>query len=561
MTGAVFNLAVVVLIGAVFGVFAKILKQPTILAYLATGIFIGAVGLFSVGGNETFKSFSELGIMLLLFLVGMEINYTSLRLVGRSALFIGLGQVIATFSAAYFLAHALGFLVLPAIYIALALTFSSTVIVVKLLSDKSVLNSLYGKISVGLLLVQDFVAILILTLLTGIQGGQAVSIAEIILTILKGAVLFGLMLYLGRRALPYIFSRVSRSHELLFLVSLAWVFLVAALLSKMGFSVEIAGFLAGLALANSSEHHQISARIKPLRDFFLIIFFVALGAESVFSNFSGLFLPIVAFSLFALLIKPLIVFILMGIMGYRKRTGFMTGVTMAQISEFSFVLMALGLKLGHVDERVVGLVTAAGVISILLSSYMIQFSEKIYVVLRRGLFIFERTHNIEHDIDMADTKKPVVLIGFHRLGESIAMGLPREKLLVVEFDPEIIKKLKHGGYHYLFGDIADPEIFESAHIQDAELVISTSPDVEDNLVLLTEVRGYERRPKVVVRAETEREAETLYKEGADYVLFPHLTSGQYFGKTVAIDSEMKILEQLKTKDLALLRSIQKNGDF
>ena len=561
MTGAVFNLAVVVLIGAVFGVFAKILKQPTILAYLATGIFIGAVGLFSVGGNETFKSFSELGIMLLLFLVGMEINYTSLRLVGRSALFIGLGQVIVTFSAAYFLAHALGFLVLPAIYIALALTFSSTVIVVKLLSDKSVLNSLYGKISVGLLLVQDFVAILILTLLTGIQGGQAVSIAEIILTILKGAVLFGLMLYLGRRALPYIFSRVSRSHELLFLVSLAWVFLVAALLSKMGFSVEIAGFLAGLALANSSEHHQISARIKPLRDFFLIIFFVALGAESVFSNFSGLFLPIVAFSLFALLIKPLIVFILMGIMGYRKRTGFMTGVTMAQISEFSFVLMALGLKLGHVDERVVGLVTAAGVISILLSSYMIQFSEKIYVVLRRGLFIFERTHNIEHDIDMADTKKPVVLIGFHRLGESIAMGLPREKLLVVEFDPEIIKKLKHGGYHYLFGDIADPEIFESAHIQDAELVISTSPDVEDNLVLLTEVRGYERRPKVVVRAETEREAETLYKEGADYVLFPHLTSGQYFGKTVAIDSEMKILEQLKTKDLALLRSIQKNGDF
>ena len=561
MTGAVFNLAVVVLIGAVFGVIAKILKQPTILAYLATGIFIGAVGIFSVGGNETFRAFSELGIMLLLFLVGMEINYTSLKLVGRSSLFVGLGQVIVTFIAGYFLAHAFGFTALASSYIAIALTFSSTVIVVKLLSDKSVLNSLYGKMSVGLLLVQDFVAILILTLLTGIQGGQAFSIAEIVLTILKGAVLFGLMLYLGRRALPFIFSRVSRSHELLFLVSLAWVFLVAALLSKMGFSVEIAGFLAGLALANSSEHHQISARIKPLRDFFLIIFFVALGAESVFSNFSGLFLPIVAFSLFALIIKPLIVFILMGIMGYRKRTGFMTGITMAQISEFSFVLMALGLKLGHVDERVVGLVTAAGVISILFSSYMIQFSEKIYVVMRRILFIFERKNNIEHDIDMTDMKKPVVLIGFHRLGESIAMGLPREQLLVVEFDPEIIKKLKHGGYHYLFGDIADPEIFEAAHIQDAELVISTSPDIEDNLVLLTEVRGYERKPKVVVRAETEREAETLYKEGADYVLFPHLTSGQYFGKTVAIDSEMKILEQLKTKDLALLRSIQKNGDF
>ncbi len=561
MTDAVFNLAIVVLIGAVFGVIAKIFKQPTILAYLATGIFIGAVGLFQVGGNETFKSFSELGIMFLLFLVGMEINYSSLRLVGRASLFVGLGQVLVTFFAGYFLAHWFGFAVLPALYIAIALTFSSTVIVVKLLSDKSDLNSLYGKISVGLLLVQDFIVILILVLLTGIQAGQAISVIGIVFTILKGAILFALMLYLGRKVLPYILGKVARSHELLFLVSLAWVFLVAAVVSKMGFSVEIAGFLAGLALANSSEHHQISARIKPLRDFFLIAFFVVLGAEVVFSNLRGLFLPVITFSFFVLLIKPLIIFIFMGLMGYRKRTGFMTGITMAQISEFSLVLIVLGLQLGHVDERVVALVTAVGVISILFSSYMIQFSEKMYVVLSRALFIFERKKNIERDMKITDEKRPIVLIGFHRLGESIAMGLTKGKLLVVEFDPEIIKKLKHGGYHYLFGDISDPEIFESAKVQDAELVISTSPNIEDNILLLIEIRGFEHRPKVVVRAETEHEVEMLYKEGADYVLFPHLTSGQYFGKTIAIDSEMKILEQLKTKDLALLRSISLKGEF
>lgn len=239
----------------------------------------------------------------------------------------------------------------------------------------------------------------------------------------------------------------------------------------------------------------------------------------------------------------------------------MTGITMAQVSEFSLVLMALGLQLGHVDERAVALVTATGVISILLSSYMIQFSEKIYVALRHLLFIFERKKNIEHDMEIPEEGKPIVLIGFHRLGESIAMGLPREKLLVVEFDPEVIKKLKRGGYHYLFGDISDPEIFESAKVRDAELVISTSPDIEDNILLLTEMRAFEKRPKVVVRAETEHEAETLYNEGADYVLFPHLTSGQYFGKTIAIDSEMKILEQLKTKDLALLRSIRKGEEL
>ncbi|MCX6788863.1 MAG: cation:proton antiporter [Candidatus Jorgensenbacteria bacterium] len=561
MTSAVFNLAIVVMIGAAFGVIAKLLKQPTIIAYLATGIFIGSVGLFSVGGNETIRSFSELGIMLLLFLVGMEINYSSLRLVGRASLLIGVGQVIATFGAGYFLAHAFGFSVLSAIYIAIALTFSSTVIVVKLLSDKRVLNSLYGKISIGLLLFQDFTAILILVLLAGIQSGHAISITQIVLTIAKGAILFAVMLYLGRRILPYIFGKIAMSQELLFLVSLAWVFLVAVLVSKMGFSVEIAGFLAGIALANSSEHHQISARIRPLRDFFLIAFFVILGAQAVFSNFVGMILPIIAFSLFVLLIKPLIVFSMMGIFGYKKRTGFMTGIALAQISEFSLVLMALGLQLGHVDEKTVALITATGVISILLSSYMIQFSEYIYLYVRGALSIFERKEHIEQGVELSEDHKPIVLIGFHRLGESIAMGLPREKLLVIEFDPEITKKLKRAGYNYLFGDISDPEIFESAKVRDAELVISTSPDIEDNLTLLAEIRKLIKHPKVVLRAENEDEADALYQAGADYVLFPHLTSGQYFGKTIAINSEMNILEQLKTKDLAILKSIKKNEEF
>ncbi|MEI6479757.1 MAG: cation:proton antiporter family protein [bacterium] len=561
MTSAVFNLAIVVMIGAAFGVIAKLLKQPTIIAYLATGIFIGSVGLFSVGGNETIRSFSELGIMLLLFLVGMEINYSSLRLVGRASLLIGVGQVIATFGAGYFLAHAFGFSVLSAIYIAIALTFSSTVIVVKLLSDKRVLNSLYGKISIGLLLFQDFTAILILVLLAGIQSGHAISITQIVLTIAKGAILFAVMLYLGRRILPYIFGKIAMSQELLFLVSLAWVFLVAVLVSKMGFSVEIAGFLAGIALANSSEHHQISARIRPLRDFFLIAFFVILGAQAVFSNFVGMILPIIAFSLFVLLIKPLIVFSMMGIFGYKKRTGFMTGIALAQISEFSLVLMALGLQLGHVDEKTVALITATGVISILLSSYMIQFSEYIYLYVRGALSIFERKEHIEQGVELSEDHKPIVLIGFHRLGESIAMGLPREKLLVIEFDPEITKKLKRAGYNYLFGDISDPEIFESAKVRDAELVISTSPDIEDNLTLLAEIRKLIKHPKVVLRAENEDEADALYQAGADYVLFPHLTSGQYFGKTIAINSEMNILEQLKTKDLAILKSIKNNEEF
>ncbi len=551
----------VVLIGAAFGVVAKLLRQPTILAYLATGLLIGAFGFISVGGNETFETFSALGSMLLLFLVGLEIDYTTFRLVGRASVIVGLTQLLLTFGAGYVLAHAFGFAPMASAYVALALSFSSTIIVVKLLSDKRDLNSLYGKISVGMLLVQDLVAILVLVVLSGIQRGEAVSPVAVGLTVLQGIALFIVMLYLGRKVLPAIFDRVAQSHELLFLVSLAWVFTVAAAVSRIGFSVEIAGFLAGIALANSSEHHQIAQRIKPLRDFFLIAFFVVLGAKAAFANLSGLALPVLAFSLFVLLAKPLIVMTLMGLMGYRKRTSFMTSMTMAQISEFSLVLLTLGVAVGHIDLNILSLMTAVGVVTIVTSSYMIQFGDSIYRFLRRGLVIFERAKSAEQWSVDHEKKFPIVLIGFHRVGESIAMGLPREKLLVVEFDPEKVKKLKRGGYHHVFGDIADPEIFSSPFMSEAELVISTSPDYEDNRALIAAMKHHEKRPKLVVRAETERDAEALYHAGADYVLFPHLTSGQYFGKTIAIDPEMKILEQLKAKDMSLLKNLKNQAEI
>lgn len=556
MTTAIFDLAMVVLIGAVFGVIAKVLRQPTILAYLATGILIGALGFISVGDSETFVVFSELGVMLLLFLVGMEIDYASFRLVGRVSLVVGLTQMVATFGAGYGLAHWFGFALLPSIYIALALSFSSTIIVVKLLSDKRDLNSLYGKISIGMLLLQDLVAIIVLVVLSGIQRGQGVSLGAVILTIFEAAVLFTIMLFLGRKVLPWVLNHVAQSHELLFLVSLAWVFAIAAAVSRIGFSVEIAGFLAGIALANSSEHHQIAQRIKPLRDFFLIAFFVLLGARAVFSNLSDLVVPIIALSLFVLVVKPLFVLITMGILGYRRRTSFMTSVTIAQVSEFSLVLLALGNAVGHVGSNALALMTAVSVITIVASSYMIQFSDPLFRRVRKMLSFFEHEKSAEQSHVGEGMQFPIVLIGFHRVGESIAMGLPKDKLLVVEFDPEKVKKLKREGYHHVFGDISDPEIYSSPYLADASLIISTSPNFEDSRALIAAFRSRAPRPKIVVRSEAEGEAEILYREGADYVLFPHLTSGQYFGKTIAIDPEMKILEQLKAKDLSLLRNFR-----
>jgi len=255
--------------------------------------------------------------------------------------------------------------------------------------------------------------------------------------------------------------------------------------------------------------------------------------------------------------NPLIVIVLMGLMGYRKRTSFLTGVSIAQVSEFSLVLIAMGFKLGHIQGDAVTTLTIVGVVTITLSTYLIQYSDQIYKSLRSWLIFFERKISIEGSVDMGVEAKPIVLVGYHRMGESIAIGLPKEKLLVVEFDPEVLKKLKRTGYQVLFGDITDQEIFDAAKVEEAKLVISTSPDFEDNLHLIHLLKNHKlsHPPKVVVRAETEFEMLHLYRAGADYVLVPHFTAGQYFGKTVAIDSDMKILSQLKARDLELVKGI------
>lgn len=561
MSSGLFELAIIILIAAGLGIAARLLKQPIILAYIFTGIIIGILSFFHLNNRELFQTFSELGITFLLFLIGLEINYSSLRLVGKASVLIGLGQIIFTAAIGYFIALFFDFNQLQSLYIAIALTFSSTIIVVKLLSEKKDLNSLYGKISIGFLLVQDFAAILILIFLAGIQTNEGIVLSKVFLTAIKGLILFIAMLWLGRKILPLVFNKIAQSQELLFLTSLAWCLGIATAVAKTGFSIEIGGFLAGLALANSSEHFQISAKIRSLRDFFIMIFFVILGSSLIFSDFSGLTLPIIIFSLFVLIGNPLIVLIIMGLMGYRKRTGFMCGATVAQISEFSLILAALGLKLGHLNTHVVSLITAVGIITITLSTYLILYSEKIFRRFPRFFSLFERKKIKEDGSLIKQFKKPIILIGSHRLGQSIAFHLPKDNLLIIDFDPEMISQLRRHGFDYIFGDIGDAEIFERANFNDARLIISTSPNFEDNLTLLSELNSLKNRDKikVIIRAQDEKEAEILYDPpaggGVDYALLPHFTSGQYLGKSIVVDPSLQILEQLKNKDLEMIKKI------
>lgn len=548
------ELAILLVIASVLGLLFRAFKQPLVLAYLVTGILVGTFGFLNLKDGELIETFSALGIMFLLFLVGMEMDYTSIKKTGKVSLAIGLGQVIFTATGGFLIGYLFfNFDVLSSIYIAVALTFSSTVIIIKLLSDKGSLTSLHGRISVGLLLVQDLVVILILIVLNAIQLGEGVGVFSLIRTFFAGIVLFGLMLTLGGTIFPYLFRKIAHSQELLFLISLSWLLAFALIVKQFGFSVEIAGFLSGVALANSSEKYHISNKIRPLRDFFILIFFIFLGSLMIVSNFIGLLLPIIIFSLFVLIGNPLIVMAIMGVMRYKKRTGFLTGVTVAQISEFSLIFAMVGLSLRHINEQVFAIIVAVGVVTITFSTYLILYGEKIFPYISHLLSIFERKNTKEEQGDFG-VSRPIILIGANRIGKGMMNYIKKENLLVIDFDPTVTDYLKKINVDRIFADIKDPHLFEELNLEKTKLIVSTSPQLEDNLMLVCRVKNIDEDIKVITRAESENEAVLLYKEGVDYVLLPHFLSGKYLGKIINSSTELRKLGELQKRELRVLEN-------
>lgn len=561
------EITVIICIATVLCLIFRLLKQPLIFAYILTGILIGPFAFLNLTGKEALQFMAQFGITLLLFMVGLELKIPDLKSVGKVSLLTGMGQIIFTSAIGFFICLALGFSVLVSLYVSIALTFSSTIIIVKLLSDKKDLNSLYGKISVGFLLVQDFFAIMFLIFLSGFNpsagsasslqagSGQVLSIWNFAITLAKGAILFGGIIYLSKTLFPKIVDIVAHSSEALFLFSLAWAFGLASFISSpaVGFSIEIGGFLAGLSLANSIENFQIASKIRPLRDFFIIIFFVVLGMNLTFSNIAAILYPSIILSLFVLIGNPIIVMVIMGILGYRKRTSFLAGLTVAQISEFSLIIIFLGNKLGHLTGEIVTLITVVGIITFAFSTYMIVNGNRLYLFLAPFLSVFERKRGKKDEIlhsskELSEIKNHVVLVGGDQMGESLidALSTMNKEIVVIDFDPAIVNKLEFKNVHRLFGDISDIEIKELAKIHSAHLVVSTIPDVEDNLLLVRDLKYKKSKAIIIVTALDSHDAKVLYNERADYVVLPHLAGGRQLAKI--LDKDLNGLDDLKARD-------------
>lgn len=516
-------------VAAIAGIVAKYFKQPLIIGYLLAGFVLAFFGI--IKNDAALSGLGQIGVTLLLFLVGLEMNLGELPSIGRVALIVGIGQVAFTTLLGFLLAVLLGFAVLPSLYISIALSFSSTIIVVKLLGEKNDLFSLYGRIATGILLVQDFVAFVLLIFLSGLGKGD-LSFVNLFVISFKAIALFILVWALSKKILPNIFERfVASSPELLFIGGTAWALGVSSLVAgPLGFSFEIGGFLAGLALSNLPEHLQIASRTRPLRDFFLTIFFMLLGTSVLFGSIGSIWVPAIVLSLLVLIGHPIIVFILLGLLGYKKRTSFLTGLSVAQISEFSFILMATGLALGHVSEAEVATVVLVGAITMTASTYLILEAKKLYPKLKKYLSIFEKDTTYE-SVLMEETSLTdhIILIGSGRTGRNLLSFFKKKKwpFLVVDNNPNVFHRLTAERTPVLFGDIGDEEVLDLAKLERARLVVSTVSELNENLNLLERIRTLKIRPLTIFTAKTREEAIKYYEKGAAYVMVPQTIAGEH----------------------------------
>lgn len=520
MTGHVFTeITLLLCLAAGVAIVMRVLRQPLIIGHILTGLLVGPSALGLVQSPETISLLGEFGIALLLFIVGLGLNPKIIREVGKVSLLTGLGQVIFTVLIGLFLSRALGYTMVESIYISVALAFSSTIIVLKLLTDKKEHNKLYGKISIGFLLVQDVLATFALVIASA-AGRGGFSYDQLGSLILKGggiAIALFITSHLLLRPMTRFFSK---SQEMLFLFALAWGFGIATLFYELGFSLEVGALIAGVALANLAYAQEVAARLRPLRDFFLVVFFIALGSRLNLTDVSTYLAPAALFSVFVLLGNPIIVIIIMGLLGHTKKTSFKAGLAVAQISEFSLIFLLLGQKNGQISEAIVTLVTLVGIITIAVSAYMITYADGLYRFFEQYLTLFERRkkrpeHETAHSYD-------AVLFGYKKGGSEFVRVFKSiaKNFVVVDYDPDVADELERKQVPFIYGDATDIELLEEIDLSRTRLIVSLLSDHAGTVFILQRVEQTNPRAVIVCRAETAQEAAELYGLGASYVMMP-----------------------------------------
>lgn len=514
------QISLVIAIAAIVSLVMRFLKQPLIMGYIITGILVGPSVLNIVHAKEAFETFSEIGIALLLFIIGLGLNAGVIKSLGKVSLVTAGAILLLVGSLGYGASLLLGFDQMSALFLGIALFFSSTIIILKVLSDKHELGRLYGQIAIGVILVDDVVATLALVAVAMLASGNT-DPGVIGLLGLK-AVLIGVGLYIvGSKIVPRIGKVLAHSSELLFLFSIGWGLSVASLFDIAGFSHEVGALFAGVSLAGLPYATEMAAKLKPLRDFFIVLFFVTLGELFTFDSMREAILPAIILSVIVMIGKPLFVTLSLSWLRYTRLTAFKSAIHLSQISEFSIILIIFAASVGVVEQRAVAITTLVALITIGLSTYMMKYDDKLYKLFEGILKRFERKETRSERQKHA--QYPVILFGYHKGGHEFVQAFREmdQRYLVVDHNPEIIEHLEGQGIRHAFGDMTDEEFLEEIGASRAELIVSTLDALDTNLATLRYLRRHNKTASFVCHATSYEDAAELYEHGASYVSLPH----------------------------------------
>lgn len=530
MHGLVAEIGIAILVSAVIGYLFHLLKQPLIMAYIVAGAIIGPeMGFRLITEPENIEIISEIGLILLLFVIGLELNIAKLRSSGREFLYAGVGQFALCVALGLGLFLILGYGMRPghleALYLALACALSSTAIVVKILYDKFELDTHAGRITLGILIFQDIWAILVLALQPNFADPRLGIVG---LALAKSAFLLAVGFLSGKYLLHWMFERIAKTPELVVALSLAWCAGMAGLSAAIGVSMEMGALIAGVAISSFPYGVHVTAKVLPLRDFFLTLFFLAIGMKIP--------VPDAALLLAALLVVGVVfatrfatVYPILSLTGRGRRTCFLASLNLAQISEFSLVITALGVGYGHISDRTLSLVTYAMAATSVLSSYLIKGNQALYLLFD-GLLAKLRlgAGGREDFAEAGEEPRPVVMLGCHRAGMAM-IHLLREKspelldkILAVDFSLEVLRELKGMGVRGVFGDIGSMDTLEHARVGEAEVILCTVPDTllkgAKNEGVVRACQSLSPGSFIVATAESVHQAERLREMGADEVI-------------------------------------------
>lgn len=539
------SIAICVIAAAILGFVSNKLRQPLILAYLLAGVVIGPeMGLHLVEDRESINVVAEIGLILLLFIIGLEIDLKKLFAAGRAVVLTGILQfplcVLLGYGAFYLFGLRDEGGKFPLLYIAICMAISSTLIVVKLLYDKLELDTLPGRITLGVLVFQDIWAIVVLAVQPNLLN---MSVGPLAGALGKGLLLVAVSLGISKYVLPILFRSVAKAPEIVLVASLAWCFAVVSGAGAAGLSREMGALIAGISISTFPYNLDVVAKVASIRDFFVTLFFVALGMLIPYPSTNVLLLAL-AVSVVLVVSRFAVIFPILHVLRMGHRTSLLPSINLAQLSEFSIVIATLGITYGHLDGDNLSALIFAFAFTSTASTYVLGYSHPIARMLGnvlKRLGVKDLDGQTEAPDEVETVGRGVVLLGFYREASALLFEYERQRcdlgrhpildtMLVIDFNPEVNNELNRRGIDALYGDVAHMDTLHHAKIHDADLVVSTIPDSilsgTDNARLLQKARRLCPNARVIVTAEKIEQALALYASGADFVYVPRLHSSK-----------------------------------